>query len=369
MKILILTENRHNSIGGIEKYTNLLIDTFHKNNHEVYEYSLNLNPEKIDLYEHNDKCIPLNRIQKNKKLNFIEKRKYINKGIKEINSIYDNYDIIINQISNVKWKNNFYNSDKVIYVQHFNPNFYNQKYIAGFLLQPIIYFGMWLVGIKNPFKKFKNFVTFTKSDEKELKISKNNKYIENIPICSYSKKQIEENKKNINIIPKNNFVYFGRLDNFQKKLKKTQKLFISKKTNLDIYGHGNKNILFNNKFIKYNGYLDKEKLNDVINNYKFNVLLSKYEGFPFSVSESLSNGIPSIISNFSPNSKWIINNNGYLIKNKKEFKNVIDLIKNINDEQYLTLRQNCINFALKNLTVEKFEEKWINFINKIHNNS
>ena len=113
-------------------------------------------------------------------------------------------------------------------------------------------------------------------------------------------------------------MYFGRLDNFQKNLKRTQKLFILKNTNLDIYGDGNKNIILSNEFIKYNGYLNKDKLNDVINSYKFNILLSKYEGFPFSVSECLSNGIPSIISNFSPNAKWIINNNGYLIKNKKK---------------------------------------------------
>ena len=39
----------------------------------------------------------------------------------------------------------------------------------------------------------------------------------------------------------------------------------------------------------------------------------------------------------------------------------------MDNKEYLKLRENCINFALENLTIEVFEEKWINFINKVHN--
>ncbi len=157
MKILIINENRHNSTGGIEKYTNQLIDIFNKHGHEVSEFAFNLNPERIDIYKHNDKCIPLNRIEKtNAPLSLTQKRKVIRSGMKIINDIWKDYDLIINQCANMKWSKEIYNSNKWIYVQHFNPDFYKQKYIAGSSLRPIIYYGMLMVGIKNPFKHFKN---------------------------------------------------------------------------------------------------------------------------------------------------------------------------------------------------------------------
>ena len=62
MKILIINENRHNSIGGIEKYTNQLIEFFTALNHEVAEYAFNLNPEKIDFFPLNQKAQALNVI-------------------------------------------------------------------------------------------------------------------------------------------------------------------------------------------------------------------------------------------------------------------------------------------------------------------
>lgn len=364
MKILIINENRHNSTGGIEKYTNQLINIFSKHNHEIYEYAFNLNPERIDLYKHNDKCIPLNRISKtDNPLSMVQKRKVIKNCMNEINSIWKDYDVIINQCANMKWSKEIYNSNKWIYVQHFNPDFYKQKYIAGSFLRPLIYYGMMMVGIKNPFKKFKNQVFFTEND-KQIINSKSIKYA-CIPLAVYSKKEIENIRlKQQNKIGDKPFIFFGRLDNFQKKITYTSNIFNKCKSKIDFYGSGDSSLINQSEYSNYLGLIKPNEITDTLSQYKYNVVLSKYEGFPFTIVESISNGIPTIASNFAPSAKWLTDNKGAIV-NKKNIIETINSLNNIDNTQYLELRNNCYEFALENLTLEAFENKWMEFINKI----
>lgn len=366
MKILIINENRHNSTGGIEKYTNQLINILSKNGHDVFEYAFNLNPERIDLYKHNDLCKPLNLTQKTEHpLSLKQKRNLITRCVKEIKSIWQEYDLIINQTANIKWSKEIYKSPKWIYVQHFCPNFYKQKYIAGSFLRPIIYFGMWMTGIKNPFKNFKNLVFFSEEDKKALNARTNSYVI--IPLAAYSKKQILENKKNIKVVPENNYLFFGRIDNLQKNIKYIANLFESNQLDIDFYGQGQIELLDNKDYCHYKGIIKQDEIPNIISSYKFNVLLSKYEGFPFSIVECLSNGIPTISSMNCASSKTLTNNKGFILS-KKDKNKIIDINK-LDKKQYLELRQNCLDYALENLTLEAFENNWIQFINSLSSNS
>lgn len=349
MKILIINENRHNSIGGIEKYTKEIAKIFHNLGHDVYEFSFNFNPERNDMFKHEPYIKPINLKPKtNSPLSIIEKRKNVKDGLKIIDEIWRDFDIIINQSANIKWNKEIYNSNKWIFIQHFNPNFYKQKYTAGSLLQPIIYFGMNLVGIRNPFKVFKNFVIFSEADKQALKIKKaNNVWINPLP---------NTKKFNLNddVIKnrENKLVYWGRFDNRQKRIKYLVKWANQNKINVDLYGTRD-GLKYNTEYTKYINYLDEKDFNKITKKYKYSILLSKYEGFPFSIVESLSLGLPPIMTNCCPMAKEFTNNKGFLFSKK-----INDNIFNIDINKYKKLCYNSYNFSGCFLSKDKFEKKW-----------
>lgn len=359
MKILIINENRHNSIGGIETYTNNLINLFTSLNHEVHEFAFNINPEKINQFPLNNKAKHLNVVEKtNKPLSLFKKRHIIKENKKEILKIWKNYDLIINQTSNIKWIKEIYNSPKWLYIQHFNPDFYKQKYVAGKLLRPIIYYGMNLVGIKNPFNKFQNFVFFSNEDKRQLNKKLKRSWV--IPLAALSREELNKFKNNSIKSREKNVIFIGRLDQKQKNINKLIKL--SKKIDIDFYGHGKSRIV-NKLNDKYKGPADKKDVLNLISKYKFSILLSKYEGFPFSVIESLSTSTPIIISDFCPSSIWLSDKKGILIQKRTRQKQIVNFI-NMMHEQYESLQKNCYEFVKTNLTIEKFNEKWINVLNE-----
>ena len=154
-------------------------------------------------------------------------------------------------------------------------------------------------------------------------------------------------------------VYFGRIENQQKQIKKLIKLAIKHNWPIDFYGSGQlKNFLKASHL--YKGIVEQEKVAAVLKNYSSAILLSRYEGFPFFIVEALSLGIPIIISNFCPASALLAANKGFLAKTKKEQKQINDYWNQlINDPQMFTnLQNNCFKFALEHLTIEKWQANW-----------
>ena len=78
-------------------------------------------------------------------------------------------------------------------------------------------------------------------------------------------------------------VYFGRIENQQKQIKKLIKLAIKHNWQIDFYGSGQlKNFLKAPHL--YKGIVEKEKVAAVLKNYSSAILLSRYEkAFHFSL--------------------------------------------------------------------------------------
>ncbi len=109
----------------------------------------------------------------------------------------------------------------------------------------------------------------------------------------------------------------------------------------------------------------KENVWDYISNAKFSVLSSQYEGFPMTILESLSLGIPviSFDCESGPNEMIINNHNGILVENQ----NFTELTHKMNifveDE---ILYQNCKNNSVS--SVSKFQSEvvvnqWLQMLN------
>ncbi|MBO6072383.1 glycosyltransferase [bacterium] len=111
-------------------------------------------------------------------------------------------------------------------------------------------------------------------------------------------------------------IYFGRIDSTTKNVPLIKQ--IDNQINLiDFYGNGNKKII-KELGKNYKGYLNpKINPSDLIKKYKFMVLMSNYEGFSFSLVESLACGVPIIVKNCFLAASYLVNNNenGFLIKN------------------------------------------------------
>lgn len=292
MKILIINENRHNSIGGIETYTNHLITLLSNLGHEVSEFAFNLNPERIDILPLNPRAQALNRgIQTSQPLKLWHKRRIIRRGRQTIEALHHEYDLIINQSANIKWSKAIYRDRRWLYVQHFHPKFYQQHFIAGRVLAPLVRAIMHLLGIKHPFKHFQNCIFFTTEDAQLLQRGRKTKMQQSWIIPNGALNQMptgcELKATSVNTQGQAKLVYIGRLDQRQKDLKRLIKLTTKWNLTIDFYGVGAQK-WFHNRPHLYKGPLEPNAVAAVLRQYQFLILLSRYEGFPLIVSEALA---------------------------------------------------------------------------------
>lgn len=145
---------------------------------------------------------------------------------------------------------------------------------------------------------------------------------------------------------------------------KVAEILKKQKIKIECYGYGNnhtyhslkikknlKNIYFNNFDIN---------LKNKIKNYDILIHLSKREGLPVSVMQSLSEGLPVICYNIRGNNDLIKDKqNGYFVKSYKDVSKKIYYL-NLNEKVFNTMRIN----AFKSINRD-FSKKKINF--KIYN--
>ena len=144
----------------------------------------------------------------------------------------------------------------------------------------------------------------------------------------------------------------------------------SKKIDIECFGDGNydkfnlikfKKKLKNISFNKFNSNLDR-----IITNYDILLHLSKREGLPVSLIQSLSKGLPVICYNIRGNNDLIKDNiNGMFVSSYKEVLGKI-LYLNINQNFFQKLKNNAIKSINISFSKEEINKKIIKILKKIY---
>ena len=382
-KILIISGNNHLFTSGADMYTNRVIQILQKENCLIDEYSFEFNMTAKDLEKKDDIKI----ITPNKKFNDCQKSKLkwwfknaynvAYRSRRQLNKLIDEYDLVIDASLMLVRSKKLFNSDKYLYVQHQSSDFFEMKRY-GFWT-PLAVFLIWLTGFKNCFKLANNILFFDENNRNyvvnKFKTKKEKRYF-TILNTNTTRETIEKNKKLKDEIYSNNsfqrnVIYIGRVTTEQKRMNDVNKMMKKSSNKLDVYGFGTyvKKIV-KNKNIIFHGKVSHDEVLDINLHSKISLLLSNYEGFSTSLVESICSMTPIIIRNSHISASFLADNNknGFLWDNKfnvKEYAQQFDEINNLSNEKLQELSNNCYEFAIKHLTYETFEEKWLNLYKEI----
>lgn len=316
---------------------------------------------------------------KNKRIKILENKspmEYLGKNQKKSGKLFEYYckyydfDLIIDNTGILPLSKKILNNKKYFLVQHFDVKHFLYKIntLSGLLKRVFRFFSFKPL----KFRYAKNIICFTEFDEKIIKKYakiKDQKFYK-IPLSSFNEKLISSKKSELKINIKNKtaeLIYIGRIIKVYKRIHWILPLFkIAKKNKwkIKIFGWGS--------YAKRLEEITKQKITSIElnnNNKKiqeysssmFSVIFSPYEGFPYSVVEATSLGVPVIM-------RYKFNNSNYFKKalkiktwNKNKFAKEVQKLINFfinNKEEYYRLCIDSIDFALKNLTTEIFEKKW-----------
>ena len=373
-RILLVVWEKLDTLGGVQTYNKLLIQII-ENNFKNIDIDIDIlltgNSYKdindYDKYNNEYTYYKISINTKNVYINQLFSNICARKKIKELlnnkkyNLIIDSTGIYFKKIA--KWDNYFL-------VQHNTFDFYQsklQKNFIGFCKKII----QLIFGARFPFNKTKNIILFDEKNKEEYqKLFKNpNQNITCISLSSKYKSNIE------NIWNRKNIIFFGRFSN-QKNIKEL--ININNNINkIDFYGSTEQSkysqdvfkILKENNW--YKGVLNENNLYTTINKYKFSINYSLFEGFPFSVIESLACGVPVIIRDSFTSASFLTSYDKRLLIPKnattKEAIQQINSLLNLNDEEYYKLCEKALRFFEENLSYEIFEKRWLEIFNKFLN--
>ncbi|MBR2998933.1 MAG: glycosyltransferase, partial [Mycoplasmataceae bacterium] len=123
----------------------------------------------------------------------------------------------------------------------------------------------------------------------------------------------------------------------------------------------------NSKNIIHHGWIDDglKKYEALIKNKVF-LMVSKFEGFPLVLIESLSVGTPIVALNNFPSINFLNNSDGVFVldsntKAKKYAEKIVEII-NLNKKEYLQLVKENLEFYKENLSNKKFYENIDNLL-------
>jgi glycosyltransferase involved in cell wall biosynthesis len=118
------------------------------------------------------------------------------------------------------------------------------------------------------------------------------------------------------------------------------------------------------------GTFNNANWKNIYSKYLFTILVSKFEGFSYSLVESISCGTPIITVDSFESSSYLTNDNmnGTLLPYKSSIKSkakiINDLITNLKEQphEYINKCNNALNFAKKNLHDSIFTKSWTKII-------
>ena len=278
----------------------------------------------------------------------------------------NNYDLILDS-TYITFKH-FFQKNNYFWIQHNDFKFYSLELIHNKFWRFLKKILFHLIGIKNNLMYVKNIVLFDYCNYdkvKSIRMTTFNPYIielSNIVPFNLKNDLIRDIKN------RNRIIYFGRINNEQKNINLLNQINHYLKL-IDFYGNGNENLI-KELGESYKGYIDSSnKLKDLFAKYKYMILMSNYEGFPYSLVQSLCYGLPIIVLDTFASATFFVNKNknGFLLRPNENISEYVEQINNIykiNDEKFLQLSLNSYKFAQENLSEEQFEEKWLKIFNK-----
>ena len=379
MKILIISEvNSLCKYGGGETFNRELIKYLLNQGHEVLEWTAFIG-QKFSRYE--------NLYEKNKNYHLVYSKIFqkhpnkIKQNIidhwkfnKDLEKFLDNkdFDLIISScylLNFVKIKKR----DNFIQVCHDDPEI---LVTGGKSKSKIIfwikYFFNSMLNFGNIFLNVKNVIfSDVKTQQKLLsfssKFEKIQKFIIPYPIneLSFDFKQIENQKEENKEV-----IWIGRMIKHKKNIKylnEVAKYLEKDNVKINVYGIGRAKKYLNSKNIIHHGWIDDglKKYEALIKNKVF-LMVSKFEGFPLVLIESLSVGTPIVALNNFPSINFLNNSDGVFVldsntKAKKYAEKIVEII-NLNKKEYLQLVKENLEFYKENLSNKKFYENIDNLL-------
>ncbi|MBR3571466.1 MAG: glycosyltransferase family 4 protein [Mycoplasmataceae bacterium] len=373
MKILIISEvNSLCKYGGGETFNRELIKYLLNQGHEVLEWTAFIG-QKFSRYE--------NLYEKNKNYHLVYSKIFqkhpnkIKQNIidhwkfnKDLEKFLDNkdFDLIISScylLNFVKIKKR----DNFIQVCHDDPEI---LVTGGKSKSKIIfwikYFFNSMLNFGNIFLNVKNVIfSDVKTQQKLLsfssKFEKIQKFIIPYPIneLSFDFKQIENQKEENKEV-----IWIGRMIKHKKNIKylnEVAKYLEKDNVKINVYGIGRAKKYLNSKNIIHHGWIDDglKKYEALIKNKVF-LMVSKFEGFPLVLIESLSVGTPIVALNNFPSINFLNNSDGVFVldsntKAKKYAEKIVEII-NLNKKEYLKLVKENLEFYKENLSNKRFYE-------------
>lgn len=375
--ILIIVLVNLDSVGGVERYNNYLINilrTYYRDFHIDLLITKEV-PHKVSddedisyfyAFQNEQRKIPKNIFSKCWELYF--ENRCVNKKLKKI--LKDKkYDLILNSsgllLKTIRKKDNYF------FIQHNNIESYLWiwKLINSWKRFFITMFQNFLLFQHNTLKKNKNLVVY--DDKNALYVKKyfhNSLYV--IPLSIDQKLNYKFDEEGLKF--RKNIIYLGRINNSQKNILDLVKIN-DKLCNIDFYGQANgsdeiilKEILSEKGL--YKGIIPFQDLMQTLNKYKFLILYSNYEGFSFSLVEALSCGLPIIVKNTFLSASYLCNEKTGLLLDKNssidEDIKQIEKFYNMNYDEYLCYAENAFKFYIENLNFNKFKDNWLKIFDR-----
>lgn len=119
--------------------------------------------------------------------------------------------------------------------------------------------------------------------------------------------------------------------------------------------------------VEFKGFKQGDELLNYIRNSRCVVLPSEwYENGPYSAMEAMSLGKPLIVSNLGGLPELVeVNKNGYIYSAKEELRDMINLMINLNDKEYLSMCNEALNIAKIRFDAKKYVANLLNVINNL----
>ncbi len=374
--IVFIVMNPHYQLGGIEAYNRLLFERYNSK-FSITELSLIVPKEELkisssinnidEIYDQNISKKLINFYKINIFLKIFQKRK-IEKLITKlfIDKNFPKGTIIIN-CTNFKISRNL--KSNTIWVQHFDPNFLKFKNTKKVSVRYLLTFYNFIFKKYLPWNWCQYTVTFDSKNRKNLDIKNNNNNF-CIPIAMYNKETIIKNfiSKSLSPTP-NRIIFLGRLNNGQKNIVFLNEVASYLNEIIDVYGYGEDESLLDLKNMNYLGKYNSAQIPKILENAKFLIMTSDYEGFPVVCVEALSHGVPCMLRNTFESAGTLTSYYKNLLVEKDktpwEYAQILEKSFNMSQKDYQLMLVNLQKFVLKELNLHTFYESWDKILEKV----